>query len=118
MKMSFIVGAMLTFLSLVFISCQGTYYGTAKFCHDSMYLEIFKVNPAGEYDDYLTDSTNFRIYVGGHDPEHNLFSCDCHGDSVIVTKFDRGRESHYRYQKTLSTTVYSLQELRSKHNYH
>lgn len=102
-------------LTFSVVSCGKKYYTTAKVCNGSLYVETFRINPAGEYADYLTDSVNFRIYIGIFDPEEDLYSYTCKGDSIIVEKFNRGRESDYHTHETLSKKVYSLRELRRKH---
>src|SRR5882757_2870181 len=112
MKISYVIGPLLLVFGLV--SCEKKYYSTAKVCNGSLYVEVFRINPAGEYADYLTDSTNFRIYIGIFDPEEDLYSYTCKGDSILVEKFNRGRESDYRTHETLSRKVYSLRELRKK----
>ena len=36
--------------------------------------------------DYLTDSTNFRIYIGTYDNANSFFSYKCGGDTIYVQK--------------------------------
>jgi hypothetical protein len=82
-----------------------------------MYVEVFRINPAGEYADYLTDSTTFRMYIGIFDPEENGYTFTCKDDSIIVSKYDRPRQE-YDQPKLLSRKVYSLGELKQENPIH
>jgi len=53
-------------------------------CH--FYVETFNVNPFGVDEDYLTDSLNFRMFVGKYDVEHETFTYVCKEDSLIIYK--------------------------------
>ena len=75
-----------TILCLLFIGCVKQYKHTAKVCNDKFYVEIFNINPAGVDCDYITDSTNFRLYVGKWDNEHENFTYSCVGDSLFIDK--------------------------------
>lgn len=62
-----------------------------KLVCNQLWREKFRVFSGGAYSaelysDYLTDSMNFRIYVGSHD-ESSSFDYQCAGDSVFVRKF-------------------------------
>jgi hypothetical protein len=113
-KMSHVLGLLLLIVGLV--SCEKKHYSTAKVCHDSLYVEIFRINPAGEYSTYLTDSTDFRVFMGIYDPENEAYTYSCNGDSIIVWKHTLGYKSSDQISKTLSKEVYSLRELRKKHD--
>ena len=72
-------------LPILLIGCFKKYDYTLKVC-DNLYVEEFIVNPAGVAADYLTDSTNFRLYVGNWDTDHENFSYACRGDSIVIEK--------------------------------
>jgi hypothetical protein len=116
MKVSVLIGLISLAPALLFVSCGKNYYTTAKVCHDSLYVEVFRVNPFGEYSTYLTDSTNFRVFMGIYDPENEAYTYSCKGDSIIVWKHTLGYKSSDQISKTLSTKVYSLRELKKEHS--
>jgi hypothetical protein len=66
---------------------------------------------AETYSDYLTDSINFRVYIGSHGDDEN-FEYDCANDSIYVIRLSvRGVEK----AKVVDTLkVYSLSELKRK----
>jgi len=73
-------------LSLIFFSCDKKYKYTVKVCGGRLYAESFNIKPAGVDEDYLTDSINFRIYIGKYDNGHENFGYECNGDSITVMK--------------------------------
>lgn len=107
------------YLALIVLlsSCAKTYRGTANVCDGKLYVEIFRIVPIGGDTDYLTDSANFRIYIGSCDPEQTTYTYNCEGDSVIIKEVTLGRESNYTLHKVLSRKAYSLEQLKNKHNY-
>jgi hypothetical protein len=50
------------------------------------------------------------------DPEQTTYTYVCDGDSIIIKEVTLGRESNYKEHKLLSKKVYSLPELKKKHN--
>lgn len=74
----------------LFVSCIKEYKLTAKICNNVLYLEVYNINPAGVDADYLTDSTNFRMYVGSYDNEHDYFTYECSNDSIYILKIQTG----------------------------
>ncbi len=64
---------------------------------------------AETYSDYLTDSINFRVYIGTHDEDEN-FEYDCSNDSIYVIRLSiKGIEK----AKVIDTSkIYSLSELK------
>ena len=79
----------LTLLLFLFSACTRKYKRTVKVCDESLYVEIYNINPAGVDADYLTDSINFRICVGQFDNEHENITYNCNGDTVVIHKFER-----------------------------
>ena len=99
-----------------FTSCYKKYIGTRAVCGNSLYAELYEINPAGVDAFYLTDSTNFRTYVGRFDPEIGNYEFSCKGNYVCIEKINR------RNQYILDTvdiivgkTVLNLDSLRQQH---
>lgn len=64
-----------------------------KICDRNLYIEVYAVNSLGLNADYLTDSINFRIFVGEFDSEHDHFTYECNGDSIYITKVLTGNKN-------------------------
>ena len=73
-------------ISLLFIGCIKKHKFTANVCNGQFCVEDFNINPAGVDELYMTDSLNFKVYVGKFDKEHKNFSFKYNGDSIIVMK--------------------------------
>jgi hypothetical protein len=81
----------------LFLSCwnerdKKNYLNTLKICNQ-LYVEIFRVYNSGVYggaieSNHLTDSLNFRIFVGTYD-DHRIFNYECSIDSVFVRTLSR-----------------------------
>jgi len=114
-----------TFIIVVFMislpacsnkNAHGEFYVKNRIC-DKLWQEMYVVvqgNTFGTatYSDYLTDSINFRVYIGECD-EYSSYSYDCSGDSIIVEKF-----KHVENRKQLvKTWVLSLSNLREDHKF-
>ena len=64
---------------------------TTPVCDKHLFVETFTIFGSGAYgedrvSEYLTDSTNFRIYVGTFDNGHEGYSYQCYGDSIRISK--------------------------------
>jgi len=95
---------------VLFMSCAKVYKRTTKVCENTLYFEVFNVNPAGVDAGYLTDSINFRLYIGKWDNEHEYFHLMCDGDSLTIDKepiVDSG------FPKPIEPQKYSLKELKT-----
>ncbi|OQP38771.1 hypothetical protein A4H97_18815 [Niastella yeongjuensis] len=65
------------------------------------------------YSDYITDSVNFRVYIGSHD-EYGGFDYNCNGDSLFVRKVmnnDDGSAS------IIDSSIFRLSVLRKEHKF-
>jgi len=85
---------------------------------NQLWREKFRVFSGGAYSaelysDYVTDSTNFRIYIGSHD-ENSSFDYQCNGDSVIVRKFAHNEN---QAKTILRVSTFSLSKLRNDHKF-
>ena len=77
----------LTILCTTFTSCYKRYINTRDICNNNLYAELYEINPAGVDAWYLTDSINFRIYVGKFDPENGNYKFECDQNYVYIQKF-------------------------------
>ena len=94
------IGSYLIFL-LLFYGCFGNerskdrLFDVYKRC-DGIYVEAFLVFGSGAYGSdvhsmYLTDSINFRKFIGTYDTGDQMLFTECVGDSIIITKSTRLR---------------------------
>ncbi len=67
-----------------FCSCARTYRRTEKVCDKKLYLEIYERRQLGV--SYLTDSVNFKIYVGQLNFGLERYEYKCLEDSVFIFK--------------------------------
>jgi hypothetical protein len=103
----------LIILCCLWATCKKKHKYTLKLpsCNENIYIEQFNVNPAGVDADYLTDSLNFRVYVGKWDNEHEFFSYVCMGDSILIKKIDITGEF-----ETPPAQMFSLEKLKQQKN--
>ena len=78
------------FICILLFGCIKKYKFTSKVCNKNLFVEVYTVNPAGVNADYLTDSVNFRKYIGDWDDEHENYSYSCKGDSIYIMKTVEG----------------------------
>jgi hypothetical protein len=65
---------------------------------------------------YLTDSTNFRVYIGTYNNEDEHIIPKCNGDSIIVEKTLNTSSMHeWNFQKVIETKTYSFKKLKQDH---
>ena len=90
-----------------------SHYSTTTVC-DKLYVETFTIfGGAGGGDRvsaYLTDSTNFRIYVGAYVQGYGFYSYKCHGDTVRIFKVTE-KENQARSK---DSNDYSLSHLKKE----
>lgn len=103
----------LIIFSLVYIGCVAKHKASVKICGGQFYVEMYNVNPAGVDEDYLTDSSGFKVYVGKFDNEHENFRYVCNGDSITIMKL--AMQIDGKMKMTESKTV-SLAGLKNKKN--
>lgn len=92
------------------------FFGANKVCN-GLYREKYRVFSGGawsaeKYEDYLTDSSSFRLYIGSHD-EYGSYDYDCAGDSIIVRKYSHSEEG----RKLAETKNFSLATLKREHEF-
>ena len=84
---------------------------------NKLYVEAFNVFGSGAFggdliSDYLTDSTNFRIYIGTFDNADFGYAYKCKGDSIIVKKINLVTNDSNK--KIIETRVFSLSKLKKE----
>ncbi len=88
---------------------------TTALCNNTCYLETYNVFSEGGAiggtvaTEYLTDSTNFRKYIGSFDEADGGYSYKCKGDSIIVYEIS-GRST--QSNRIESVRMYDLQALK------
>ena len=98
---------------LSFIGCHPKRYKyTAGICDTKLYAEGFEINSAGVDAEYLTDSLNFRLYIGSIDSEHERYIYRCVVDSIYVTRM-LSDDTSGKYH-VASMRAYDLKEIRKR----
>jgi hypothetical protein len=92
------------FFSFFLIGCYKKYSRTIAGCNKNLFVEVYKNNAIDVAYDYLTDSSNFRMYVGKFDYEHGYYRYNCQGDSLEISETFEG--------KVINNRKYSLIDLR------
>lgn len=94
----------LIFFSFLLASCIKKYSRTITVCDEKLFVEKYDHNFVDVAYCYLTDSSNFRMYVGKFDNEHGGYSFNCKGDSIEISEDYDG--------KIINIRKYSLINLR------
>ncbi len=107
----------LAIFTVIFVfACRGgdekTLFIKDSICNN-LIREKFRIFSGGAYSaelysDYITDSINFRKYVGEHDESSSL-AYQCEGDSIVVLKFRHDEKGN---KKLINREVYSMSELK------
>jgi hypothetical protein len=95
-----------------FFSCVKEYRRTERICDRKLYLEIYERNQLGV--SYLTDSTNFKIYVGQLNFGIEHYSYKCVSDSVFIYKISEGLGGDSTNYKAIAEYKYSIKELKKE----
>ncbi|SFD51347.1 hypothetical protein SAMN05518672_102251 [Chitinophaga sp. CF118] len=85
-------------------------------CDNNLRIERFTVFGSGAFGGdllsaYLTDSTNFRMYIGTFDDAQGGYFCECHGDTIVVKEM---KTTDSGYRKIAGTRIFSLKELKKQ----
>jgi hypothetical protein len=102
---------LLTFIIVILFSfflsgCYKKYSRTITVCDNKLFVERYSHNFIDVAYYYLTDSSNFRMYVGKFDNEHGGYSFNCKGDSIEISEDYEG--------KVINIRKYSLDDLRKR----
>lgn len=92
---------------------------TFKVC-DSLYTETFSTFGLGAFGGdrdgkWLTDSTNFRIFLGAFDEANGKIFIECKKDSVLVTQFPDDLDVNKHITSPVTKT-YQIKELKKMNN--
>jgi len=110
---------------LLFVSCRSDRsktgeHSTLPLCDHRFYVEIYTINGGGalggdRVSTYLTDSINFRKYLGTYINSNESIATVCKGDSIYIyrTKID---DSTHK-PKIVSTTIYSAENLKKNRGF-
>lgn len=121
-------------LAMVFASCSSTRtkehhkftvnlckYEINK-CACNLYAEVYQVFGMGAMgsdldSQYLTDSINFRVFLGTFDEEDEMIITRCKGDSIQIEKARRVSHgvSMNKARIIIMSKTYSLTDLKSRH---
>ena len=88
-------------------------------CACSLYGEVYNIYGMGALGSdvnslYLTDSINFRIYLGVFDEEREMITVKCKGDSIYIKKTAKSVSESNKLE-IVETKTYSLKYLKEKH---
>jgi hypothetical protein len=99
-------------ICLLFFSCSKKHIRTERICDQKLYMEIYERNQLGI--SYLTDSTNFRIYVNQLNFENERYAYKCVSDSVFVFKISRGLGNGSKDDEIIAQYKYDINALRKE----
>ena len=117
----------LILIGILLAGCVKRKTTTVKIC-DSLYAEMF-TNSTGITEGYLTDSSNFRLFVDRWDEEHEIIRYTCLSDSIIIVKTENGSKNCRTVTltsglttvlcetDTISRKTYSISQLKEKHKF-
>ena len=90
--------------TLLISGCYEKYNRTISVCDGNLFVERYSHSfiDVGYY--YLTDSSNFRMFVGKFDNEHGGFSFKCQADTISISESYEG--------EIINLRKYSLLDLR------
>ena len=91
-------------ISFFLSSCYKKYKSKIAVCDGNLFVEQFNHKLIDVAYDYLTDSSNFRMYVGKFDYEHGYYRYNCQKDSLEISETYEG--------KVINIRKYSLVDLR------
>ncbi len=92
---------LLNILTLLLISCKNNWsknnLSSKRTIGSNLHIETYKIFSGGAYGgdmmtDYLTDSANFRFYVGTFDNAHEVYTYECKVDIIFITKISMQEE--------------------------
>lgn len=91
-------------ISFLLTSCYKKFSRTISVCDGNLFVQVYKHRFINVAYDYLTDSSNFRMYVGKFDYEHARYSYHCQNDSIEISEAYEG--------KVINIRKYNLKDLR------
>jgi hypothetical protein len=113
--LAFFIGLFLFKKCSVDVKSRGQLRRTAKICN-GLYVETYLVFGQGAYgldqvSDWLTDKSNFRMYIGTYDEGNGGFNFQCKGDSVYVKQLLYDEDRNFRTDSLIrSYTFFELEK--------
>lgn len=92
-------------------------------CKCNLYVEVYQVFGMGALGSdlncqYLTDSVNFRVYLGTYGDENEMIITKCKGDSIHTIKTVKtSSKPEWDQPKIVKSTTFSLQKLIQQHKF-
>lgn len=119
MKRYLLLASIMLLISYIKIRNKDNYRYTFNTEHN-LYIEVYSTGLIGNLkSEYLTDSTNFRVYLGTFDDERGYIHCAVNGDKILVEKREHGMETGPQWDKlkVVERKIYSLAELKMRRNF-
>ena len=118
MKNYLIILIILTIVGLINSGSKGDYKYTLK-QDRNLYVEVYRSGSTGNMtSEYLTDSTNFKIYLGTFNGENGYINCKINGDNIDVVKREQGQGVQIGALKVVERKTYSLRALKKQHSFY
>lgn len=107
--------SLLFFLFFLF-SCRNDrskdkHTSTTRVCdNNKLFVETYTIFGSGAYggdrvSNYLTDSVNFRLYIGAFDNAHENYTYVCKGDTIYIEKVSIEEEGIPYNTKTITKVI-------------
>lgn len=100
---------------------------TRRICDSSrLFVETYTIFGSGAYggdrvSNYLTDSVNFRFYIGAFDNAHENYTYQCKGDTIYIEKISIEEEGIPYKTKTITKIIekreINLRTLQNQHKF-
>jgi hypothetical protein len=110
-------------LITMLFSCNSKSKHTYKYTfkrEENLYIEVYKAGLIGNLtSQYLTDSLNFRLYLGTFDDEAASIYCKIDGDNIHVEQREprKGASPQWDTLKVFFKNNYSLRKLKEEHKF-
>ena len=95
--------------SFLLTGCYKKYDRTITVCNGNLFVERYSHNSIDVAYYYLTDSTNFRIFIGKFDNEHGGYHFNCLNDSIEIFEVYE--------EKIVNSKKYSFVNLRKRKDF-
>jgi hypothetical protein len=118
MKNYLIVFTILAIVGFIRVRSAGNYRYTLE-NDPNLYIEVYRTGIIGnQTSEYLTDSVNFRVYLGTVDKKTGDIDCKLNGDHVIIEKRERDGKRPTDPLSVVERKAYSLNYLKKHHNFY
>src|SRR6185312_16808977 len=108
MKNYLIILIILTIIGTINSGSKGNYKYTFNEDHN-LYVEVHRPGIIGNMtSEYLTDSTNFKVYLGTFDDENGYIYCKFNGDKINAEKREHSQDQQRGALEVTGRKTYSL----------